>query len=816
MFRSRLELAVDSRSGEQSLRRFRGELDQTERRGSSAFGNLRSLALGFAGVLGTIGATRFFRTMLGEQQEVERNLLRTTQLLESTGAAAWTTADALDAQARGLARATLQSTAGVQRAQQVLLTFRNVTEDTFDRSIELAADLATVMGGDITSAAQQLGRALEDPVRGITALRRSGVSFTDAQQELIKSLVETNRASEAQALILDELAGQLGGVAKREAEGLAGAFDTLGQANAEAREALAEYFDLAQRSTTTINTLAGVVDNFTQRLASGDLDGIIRGVTTSFQVLAALAAGRLAVSLGTASAAFATKTAAMIAANGAAVTLTRSLALLGGPFGVLIAAGTAAYLFRDSINSTSRAANRAKQEIDNLTASINLNSEASIRSGIAELERKLVEVQAEAAQASAELDQARLEMTDQAADAARGAGQAYNQAKAQADEYRGAISGLKGELEQLAAQEDRLAEVRALGITATDGLDDSTRELTTSVGSLAAGTSNATREIDEMRRAFESLMNRLFPLEAQQRRYREEQLLLTQAWNEGAISADRYTEAMRRLEQAQLSQQTPGQAYGGMGFGSQIGDPMSGMGAMGEAGYWDQWLESARTALTDFDQLAANTAESFQRGFGNAFESMIMDSNSLRDAAHQLFDGMARTMINALGQMAAQWISYQAVQMATGRSAEAAAIAGATATGAAIASAYAPAAAAASLASFGGNSGPAMAGISATHSLSQTMALSGMAHDGIDRVPKEGTWLLDKGERVVRRDQADKLDAFLDRQGGGGESSVNVKNVNVFDSADVLDQAMADTAGQKVMLNYIKSNRSAVRGALGV
>ncbi len=58
----------------------------------------------------------------------------------------------------------------------------------------------------------------------------------------------------------------------------------------------------------------------------------------------------------------------------------------------------------------------------------------------------------------------------------------------------------------------------------------------------------------------------------------------------------------------------------------------------------------------------------------------------------------------------------------------------------------------------------------------QAVSIAGMAHDGIDSVPKEGTWLLDKGERVLTSPQADNLDAFLARQqaGGGSGTVVNV------------------------------------------
>lgn len=61
----------------------------------------------------------------------------------------------------------------------------------------------------------------------------------------------------------------------------------------------------------------------------------------------------------------------------------------------------------------------------------------------------------------------------------------------------------------------------------------------------------------------------------------------------------------------------------------------------------------------------------------------------------------------------------------------------------------------------------------------QSVALTGMAHDGIDSVPREGTWLLDKGERVLSNPQAENLDAFLASQkGGGGNGGAPIVNIN--------------------------------------
>jgi len=86
-----------------------------------------------------------------------------------------------------------------------------------------------------------------------------------------------------------------------------------------------------------------------------------------------------------------------------------------------------------------------------------------------------------------------------------------------------------------------------------------------------------------------------------------------------------------------------------------------------EEGYWEKWLESAEEAMTSFDELAGNVVKNFSSQFGNAFEKMIFDSESLGESISGLAEGMARSVVNALGQMAAQWIAYQLVQMMVGK-----------------------------------------------------------------------------------------------------------------------------------------------------
>lgn len=161
--------------------------------------------------------------------QFEQQTFRLNGLLKSTGNSAGLTIQQIEELAIRIGRDTLASTQGVRDAAGVLLTFKAVSGDTFIRTIELAQDLAAVMGNDLKGNVLQLAKALEDPINGLTALRRSGVSFTESQKDLIKSLVETGRVAEAQTIVLNTLAEQVGGAGTAEAGGLAGAADTAGE-----------------------------------------------------------------------------------------------------------------------------------------------------------------------------------------------------------------------------------------------------------------------------------------------------------------------------------------------------------------------------------------------------------------------------------------------------------------------------------------------------------------------------------------------------------------------------------------------------------
>ena len=202
----------------------------------------------------------------------ERRWLRIDGVLRATGRAAGLTAREIRDFARRLEAETLASAEQVEEAAAALLTFRSIAGETFVRTLELAQDLAAVFGTDLRTATVQLGKALEDPVRGLTALRRVGVSFTETQRGMIREMVEAGRVAEAQKVILDELARQVGGAGAAEAQGLAGRVDRLSAAWTHFLEALGETPAVAGTAQGAIDVLARALEGLTGAIGGGSID----------------------------------------------------------------------------------------------------------------------------------------------------------------------------------------------------------------------------------------------------------------------------------------------------------------------------------------------------------------------------------------------------------------------------------------------------------------------------------------------------------------------------------------------------------------
>ena len=185
--------------------------------------NLGAVALVGAFTLAGVALTKFARA----GADAERVGLRLQAIIKATGGAANLSSRDIELLAESVAKNTLASVQGARQAAGVLLTFKSISGDTFKDALKLSQDLAEVGFGSINTAALQLGKALEEPEIGLSALRRVGVSFTQDQKELIKVLALTGRKAEAQEIIIRALKDQVGSAGEQAGGGLAGAFDTL-------------------------------------------------------------------------------------------------------------------------------------------------------------------------------------------------------------------------------------------------------------------------------------------------------------------------------------------------------------------------------------------------------------------------------------------------------------------------------------------------------------------------------------------------------------------------------------------------------------
>lgn len=183
----------------------------------------RRFALGFAAATAGLAAGRkalqFVGQSVAEARESNRVGALTAQVIKTTGGAARVTAGQVGALATAISNKTGADDEAIQSGANLLLTFTNVQNrvgkgnDIFNQATQSVTDLSAALGQDTKSSAIQLGKALNDPIRGVTALQRVGVSFTAAQKDQIKTLVDSGNTLAAQKVILGELSKEFGGAA---------------------------------------------------------------------------------------------------------------------------------------------------------------------------------------------------------------------------------------------------------------------------------------------------------------------------------------------------------------------------------------------------------------------------------------------------------------------------------------------------------------------------------------------------------------------------------------------------------------------------
>ncbi len=177
-------------------------------------------AAGFAALSAAIG---FSVKEFAEADEIARE---TNQILQATGEVAGVSAEQVDELAVQLADLTRFNDEAIKSGENVLLTYTRIGKDIFPAATEATLDLATKMGTDASTAARALGKALESPSEGVSALRRAGIVFTETQKQQIELFEKTGERAKAQKIILDQLNNTIGGLAKSASGGF-GVFSQL-------------------------------------------------------------------------------------------------------------------------------------------------------------------------------------------------------------------------------------------------------------------------------------------------------------------------------------------------------------------------------------------------------------------------------------------------------------------------------------------------------------------------------------------------------------------------------------------------------------
>ena len=197
--------------------------------------------------------------------------------------------------------------------------------------------------------------------------------------------------------------------------------------------------------------------------------------------------------------------------------------------------------------------------------------------------------------------------------------------------------------------------------------------------------------------------------------------------------------------------------------------------------------------------MLTSAVDAFSGNASNALTGLITGTMSAQDAMRSLGNTMLNSVVNALVQVGVEALKNFIIGQTLGAASTAASVGMATTT----AAAWAPAAALASLASFGANSAPAMAGIASTVGLAQGLALAGARYNG---GPVSAGSMYQVGERgkpeiyqastgkqyMIPGDNGRVISNKEMTAGGGGGVVINIQN---YTSSSVDAQAGTDANG---------------------
>ena len=247
----------------------------------------KAFALG-GGLIAAVGIKGLFDGAMAEAREGQKVGALTESIIKSTGGAANVTAKQVSTLSGAISEKVGVDDEAIQSGANLLLTFKKVRNEVgagnkiFDRATKAATDLSAAGFGDMAGQSKMLGKALNDPVKGIAALTRSGVTFTDQQKSQIKALVASGKTLKAQKMILKEVESQVGGAAAATATEGDKAAVALGNIKEQVGTAL----------LPAVDSLAGTFTGKVAPAVSGFITGMQEGTGAGGQFVSAVVASK--------------------------------------------------------------------------------------------------------------------------------------------------------------------------------------------------------------------------------------------------------------------------------------------------------------------------------------------------------------------------------------------------------------------------------------------------------------------------------------------------------------------------------------------
>ncbi len=212
----------------------------------------KTLGAAAAGFITTGAVIDFARTSVIEYAKAEQAQIKLQSVLRATGNTTKLSQQQIEDFAQSIQNATGTEAEEVLDAASQLGRMSGIAGEQFKEILSLANDMETVLGGDMTSAAMQLTKALNSPAEGMAKLARSGIMFTEFQKETIKYLDETGKKAEAQAAILQEIRRQFGGAGAEFGDTVAGNIKQLEHAIGDLKEAIGEVLSPAIKDAVAL------------------------------------------------------------------------------------------------------------------------------------------------------------------------------------------------------------------------------------------------------------------------------------------------------------------------------------------------------------------------------------------------------------------------------------------------------------------------------------------------------------------------------------------------------------------------------------